>query len=207
MCNLYGNKVSFRQLVDEFSQIRLPLRFPEPHAAPNLEPRDEIRPTDPAPIVRARDDGVELVTLKWGFRPSRPKAQPVINFRSDGRRFGRGRCLIPASHFFEFTGTKYPKTKWRFTQAGQDWFCIAGLWRPAEGDWPESFTMLTTEPGPDIKPYHDRQIAVLDRAEWAAWLDPSTDEAELLEPKPAGFLEVEMAARGRDEPPAEARLL
>ena len=32
--------------------------------------------------------------------------------------------------------------------------------------------MLTMPPGPDIAPYHDRQIAILDRADWAAWLDP-----------------------------------
>ena len=31
--------------------------------------------------------------------------------------------------------------------------------------------MLTMPPGPDIAPYHDRQIAILDRADWAAWLD------------------------------------
>ena len=198
MCNLYGNKVSFRQLTDEFSQIRLPLLFPEPHAAPNLEPREEIRPTDPAPIVRPRDDGVELAELKWGFRPFRPKAAPVINFRSEGRRFGRGRCLIPASHFFEFTGSKYPKTRWKFTQADADWFCIAGLWRPAEGDWPDSFTMLTIDPGPDVAPYHNRQIVVLDRPQWARWLDPEADPAPLLHPQPAGFFQVEQVAKGRD---------
>jgi putative SOS response-associated peptidase YedK len=33
--------------------------------------------------------------------------------------------------------------------------------------------MLTMLPGPDIAAYHDRQIAILDRADWAAWLDPS----------------------------------
>jgi putative SOS response-associated peptidase YedK len=33
--------------------------------------------------------------------------------------------------------------------------------------------MLTMPPGPDIAPYHNRQIAILDRADWAAWLDPS----------------------------------
>jgi putative SOS response-associated peptidase YedK len=43
------------------------------------------------------------------FPPSlrrRGKGAPVINFRSEGRRFPKGRCLIPASHFFEFTGSK-----------------------------------------------------------------------------------------------------
>jgi hypothetical protein len=59
---------------------------------------------------RRREEGVELVQLRWGFPPPRPKGAPVINFRSEGRRFPKGRCLIPASHFFEFTGTKSPKS-------------------------------------------------------------------------------------------------
>ena len=191
MCNLYSEKVSYRQLVDEFSQLKLPIVLPRPEAAPNLEPLEEVRPTDVAPILRPAAGGVELARLKWGFAPGRPKAPPVTNFRSEGRRFGRGRCLVPASCFFEFTGSRYPKTRWRFTEAGQDWLCMAGLWRPAEGDWPESFTLLTTQPGPDVARYHDRQIIVLPRERWAAWLDPESDPAEFLIPGPAGSLCVE----------------
>jgi putative SOS response-associated peptidase YedK len=87
--------------------------------------------------------------------------------RSEGRRFPVGRCLIPASHFFEFTETKSPKQKWKFTKAGEDWFCFAGLWRPMpEGG--EAFTLLTTAPGPDVALIHDRQMVVLHRSEWSA---------------------------------------
>ncbi len=121
----------------------------------------------------------------------------MINFRSEGRRFGRGRCLVPASHFFEFTGSKYPKTRWKFTEPGHDWFCLAGLWRPAEGGWPESFTLLTTAPGPDVKPYHDRQVVVLPRTQWGAWLDPEVDAAPLLQAGPAGSLQVEQVSGER----------
>jgi hypothetical protein len=32
-----------------------------PIAAPNLEPRDDIWPTETAPVFRRREDGVELV--------------------------------------------------------------------------------------------------------------------------------------------------
>ncbi len=197
MCNLYSEKVSYRRLLDEFSQLKLPIVIPGPEAAPNLPPLEQVRPTDVAPILRAAEGGVELARLKWGFMPARPKAPPVTNFRSEGRRFGRGRCLIPADCFYEFTGEKYPKTRWRFTERGQDFLCMAGLWRPAEGDWPESFTLLTTAPGPDVAPYHDRQVIVLPRERWAAWLDPESDPAPLLVPGPAGALEVEQVAPGQ----------
>ncbi|MGO1076444.1 SOS response-associated peptidase family protein [Inquilinus sp. CA228] len=79
-----------------------------------------------------------------------------------------------ADGFYEFADPADPakkrKDKWLFTRAGQPWFCIAGIWRTAP-DVGEAFTMLTTAPGPDIAPYHDRQVAILDRADWAAWLE------------------------------------
>jgi putative SOS response-associated peptidase YedK len=55
----------------------------------------------------------------------------------------------------------------------------------------EAFTLLTTEPGPDVAPIHNRQIVVLDRPDWLAWLDLSRPESELLRPLPAGRLAVE----------------
>jgi len=54
----------------------------------------------------------------------------------------------------------------------------------------EAFTMLTMPPGPDIEPYHDRQIAILDRADWANWLDPSVSAKQILKALPAGSLNV-----------------
>ena len=54
-----------------------------------------------------------------------------------------------------------------------------------------AFTILTAEPGPDVAPIHNRQVVVLDRADWLAWLDLTRPEAELLRPPPAGSLSVE----------------
>jgi putative SOS response-associated peptidase YedK len=107
----------------------------------------------------------------------------LINFRSDGRRFPSGRCLIPADGFYEFTGPKAPKSKWLFTATDHDLFCIAGFVRD------ERFTMLTMPPGPDIAPYHDRQIVILPRAQWGQWLDLSEPQPDLAA-LPAGSLAV-----------------
>jgi putative SOS response-associated peptidase YedK len=70
------------------------------------------------------------------------------------------------------------------------WFCIAGIWRSVK-DVGEAFTLLTMPPGPDIAPYHDRQIAILDRADWAAWLNPSASPKTILKPLPPGALTVQ----------------
>ncbi len=75
---------------------------------------------------------------------------------------------------------------------------IAGLWRETEGNDPPAFTMLTTEPGEDVKPYHNRQVVVLPPALWASWLYLPTPEAELLRPLLAGSLDVETVRQGRD---------
>jgi putative SOS response-associated peptidase YedK len=189
VCNNFANRVPWSVYVEAFSEIKLPIVFPT--AAFNLEPRDDIWPTDIAPIIRRAEGGVEVAQMRWGFPPGRPKAGPVINFRSEGRRFDRGRCLVPASWFYEFRGAKAPKEKWKFTKTGEEWFCFAGLWRPASENGPEAFTLLTTEPGPDVAPIHNRQMVVLDRADWAAWLDLTKATGEMLRALPEGSLQAE----------------
>ena len=192
MCNLYSNKVAPDAIARAFDQLGVPLRFPD--GMPNVEPRAEIRITDRAPIVRwnAEAGAAELVQRRWSW-PG-PGGKPVYNFRSDGREFGSGRCLIVTDGFYEFTTPREPrpdkrKDRWLFTMPGRDWFCIAGLWRTS--DVGEAFTLLTMEPGPDIAPYHDRQIAILDRSRWADWLDPTVPARAVLHALPAGALAVE----------------
>ena len=205
MCNAFGYLAPVTKLAETFRELRIPLRFDTP-GPPNLGERDPIRPTEPVPTVRADGEhGALFAQLKWGFAPPRPKTPPVINFRSEGRRFGTGtRALILASWFYEFTGDRYPKTRWRFTKrsvdgsnGAEDPFAIAGFIRAAGGadakgvPWPESITMLTVEPGPDVAPIHNRQVAVIERSAWGAWLFGEADAASaLLRPSAAGTFEV-----------------
>jgi putative SOS response-associated peptidase YedK len=188
MCNEIRRRIALGQIRDDFSQIRIPLEFPE--GLPNLAPLDSIRITDPAAIVK-QGATPELVVRRWSW-PG-PGGKPVYNFRSEGRRFPSGRCLIVADGFYEFTANTDPKAKrkhkWLFTKPGEDWFGIAGLVRP-HGDG-EAFTMLTTEPGPDVAPYHSRQIVVLERSDWARWLSPEPGVEDVLVPLPAGSLRVQ----------------
>ena len=165
---------------------------PSAETAADLPLADDIRIGDLGSVLRAAGNGVELVQMKFGFPPPRPGARPVFNFKSDGRHFDQSRrCLIILSGFFEFTGSKYPKAKHRFSLKGSPLMAVAGLWRQGADGEPPAFTMLTTEPGPDIAPYHDRQVVVLKPADWAAWLFLTRPEAELLKPLPAGSLDVE----------------
>jgi putative SOS response-associated peptidase YedK len=193
MCNDYRLLTDAAALFGDFSEIKIKIRFSE--GKPNIEAREDIKITDTALIVRAIEGEPEvgdLVQRRWSWPGQNSK--PVYNFRSEGREFTSGRCLIPADGFYEFTDPadkkKKRKDKWLFTKKGEPWFCIAGVWRSGKGVG-EAFTMLTMPPGSDIAPYHDRQIAILDRADGAAWLDPSVSAKTILQPLPAGTLAVD----------------
>jgi putative SOS response-associated peptidase YedK len=187
MCNDFGNHVAYAEYADALKQLGMPLVAPA--APPNLEPRSDIWPTETAPMFLAAEGGVELAQMRWGFPVSRPGGRPVINFRSEGRDFSSSRrCLVPASHFYEFKGHRAPKEKYKFTLADKQWFCFAGLWRPAEGAEGPSFTLLTTAPGPDVAPIHDRQMVIVERSRWNDWLAlPEKDEG-IAAPLPEGSL-------------------
>lgn len=189
MCNDYEQHVAYAQYAQALR--RLELSAPAAESAAALPQADDIRIGDLGSVVRAAGNGVELVQMKFGWPPPRPKAGPIFNFKSDNRHFDNSRrCLIVLSGFFEFTGTTYPKAKHRFSLKDSPLMAIAGLWSEAD-DGALSFTMLTTAPGPDIAPYHDRQVCVLRPEDWAAWLFLTRPEAELLRPLPAGSLLVE----------------
>ena len=76
----------------------------------------EIHIGDMAAVARLADDVAELAPMLFGMRWSNLRRSAIFNFRSEGRRFANSlRCLVPASSFFEYTGSAYPKTKYRFT--------------------------------------------------------------------------------------------
>jgi putative SOS response-associated peptidase YedK len=192
MCNLYTQSRSPDEIARLFRALQMPVSFPE--GIPNFQPRD-IAITDPAPIVRI-GQGYELVVRRWSW-PG-PGGKPVYNFRSEGREFSNGRILILADGFYEFTKAADPKQKrkdrWLFSDPNGGMIGIAGMVRDVP-ELGERFTMLTTEPGPDVAPYHNRQVAVVQTSDWRAWLDPSTPARQIIGPAPAGTLCVRASER------------
>jgi putative SOS response-associated peptidase YedK len=193
MCNDYRLEVETAAIFEDFADLKIKIRFSE--GTPKIQARQDIKITDTAPIMRTIDgevDAGDLVQRRWSWLGQNGK--PVYNFRSEGREFASGRCLIIADGFYEFTDPpdkkKKRKDKWLFTKRDRSWFCIAGIWR-VNKDVGEAFTMLTMEPGPDIAPHHDRQIVILERSALADWLNPSISAKSIIKPLPAGVLHVE----------------
>jgi putative SOS response-associated peptidase YedK len=210
MCNEAARRIALGQIREDFAQLRIPLRFPE--GLPNLAPLESVRITDTTLILRGAADGaVEGSMRRWSW-PGQG-GRPVYNFRSEGRSLpAESRCLIPVDAFFEFTDPpadapkRARKTRWRFSLAPDafgapafdpPWFCIAGVRRReaslGEGAAGEAFAMLTCDPGPDVAPYHRRQVVLPRRDQWAGWLDGSLPAADVCRPAPAGMLQVKRA--------------
>ena len=149
------------------------------------------RPGEPAPIVRRDGAALELVALHWGLKPRSPGRRPLINIRSEERRFPSHRCLIPASEFFFSTRIGERRAKWKFTMTDGASFYFAGIWASAAEDWPESCAILTTTANAEVAPYSDRQMVIIRREDRMAWLDLTVPEEELLRPLPAGSFRVQ----------------
>lgn len=202
MCASYQSRFNVRQLVEAFDKAGAPIDTGA--GLPNLAGVEDVRPTDRAPAVLAGPDGgAVLAMLSFGYPAPRPKARPVVNLRSEGRVFDNrertGRCLIPMTGFYEFTGDKYPKTRWIFRDPSEQILCLAGVWRAGEGGGAEGFALLTTEPGPDIAPYHDRGVVVAPPDRWAEWLGSDVFPEDLVRAAPEGSLAVSAAPRpGKD---------
>jgi putative SOS response-associated peptidase YedK len=201
MCNDYEQHLKWIEYCELMQKLALGISIE--NGPDDLPQADDTRVNDTAPVMRAQGNSVVLTAMRWSFPSPRPGGKPAFNFRSEGRHFTREqRVVIPASAFFEFTGTKSPKSKWRFSLSDGSPLGIAGIWRAGGAEGPDLFTMLTTGPGPDIERFHDRQIVILPPRDWASWLYADEPEEALLRPLPAGSLAVKLARLGREPPDA-----
>ena len=206
MCTDYRRTKGFDQLRLEFASAGLPIVSPESQAAPNLEPQSEIRPSIAAVILRPSGGGVELARLRWGLIPFfhrgtvkdwkfstiNAKAETLATLRSYREPFKQRRCLIAGEGWIEWKGEGKPKPKFYIEPRSREPICFAGLWDrcdTSDAGPVESFTMVTQPPGA-LSDVHHRAPVVLREADWARWLDPTRDVADLLEAEPADLYEV-----------------
>ncbi|GGB14743.1 DUF159 family protein [Flexivirga endophytica] len=164
----------------------------------------------------------QLRLLTWGLVPSWAKNPKIglrmINARSE-TLLDKGayrnaalarRCLVPADGWYEWQASptvtdrkgKPRKQPFFIHRADGQSVAFAGVyefWRDKsadEGDpnaWVVSYTIVTTAAEPGMDRIHDRQPVVLDRDQWASWLDPTLTEPDdvraLLEPRALGRFE------------------
>jgi putative SOS response-associated peptidase YedK len=176
--------------------------------------RYNVAPTQEVPAVVQNRDGRRVRMLRWGLVPRWAKRLDsgftMINARAEtlarssayGWLVQRGshRCLVVADGFYEWIAAedpRQPRRPLRFSLAGGESFCFAGLWTTwiaPEGTRLASCTVVTCTANDLVAPVHDRMPVVLtESAAWEAWLDPALDAtavAELLAPLPPESLRV-----------------
>ena len=153
---------------------------------PNSAPSWNIAPTSSVPVVRRHPETGErrLDLLRWGLIPhwSKDKGRQPINARAEtvassgmfkGALVAR-RCIVPMTAFYEWVQTSKPKQPYAFGREDNTPLALAGLWeswKDPAGELVRTFTIITTTANATLTSIHDRMPVVLERDDWAAWLD------------------------------------
>ncbi len=208
MCGRYRNLQTWSELHEALEQFI----GPATQSALNLEPREQVRPTQTAPIVTLREDGTpEVWNARWWLIPwfhkgtvkdwkattINARAETVATSRAYRDAFAKRRCLVAADGWYEWMGPRDDgsgkKQPWLFTAREQQPLMFAGIWDSCEisdeGRVP-SFTIVTQPAGAPLNGYHDRAPVILFGEDWQRWLDPAADVADLLGPESADRFDV-----------------
>ncbi|MEM7728352.1 MAG: SOS response-associated peptidase [Pseudomonadota bacterium] len=165
------------------------------------QPDYNIPPTRTVPAVAHDGEGVrKVVPMRWGLHPhwskdspAETKYGPLFNARSETAAtkasfrtpWKRRRALIPATHWYEWTGEQGGKIPWCIKpEEGPKIFAFAGLWdrwRVDEGIDLLSCTILTTDSQGPLKQLHHRMPVRLPEEYWTDWLDPEASADMLIE--------------------------
>jgi len=194
MCNDYAREIELGRVMKAVEEMKNtpPISWLGGKVPNDIAPRAHIKISDNGFIARWDGSDLSGSMIKWAWKT--PRGKPVFNFVSEKRDFSKTeRCLILATGFYEYTEPEKLKIKLKdqhfFTMKGEEWFWIAGIVKDS------AFAMLTTEPGPDMQPYHDRQICVLPPDAGMHWLRLDQPTETILTAPPRGTLKVKTLRR------------
>lgn len=198
MCGRYALNSPLQSLEAQF----------EAEARILLQPRYNIAPTTPVPVVRNGASNRVIVFHRWGLVPSWSK-DPALGARLANARaetaagkpsfrgpFRRSRCILPADAFYEWKALPGAgKQPYAIRDASGRLLAFAGLWDRWEG--PEgaldTCTILTTSANGAMAGIHDRMPVLLAPEDYGRWLDPAARPEELqalLRPCPDAWLSI-----------------
>ena len=168
----------------------------------DYDPNFNICPTDVVPVLAF--DGAKrrkLVSMRWGLHPHWSKVSPaespyapLFNARAETASekpsfrtpWKRRRCLIPATHWYEWTGEQGGKIPWCIKPEAAEYFAFAGLWDlwwVDEGINLLSCTIITTDSDGPLQQLHHRMPVLLSQSQWNDWLDPDANPDRIIKTK------------------------
>lgn len=197
MCNLYSltkGQAAIREIASVWAD-----------RTGNLAPQPAIFPDQSAPVIRAGEEGRELVTMRWGmpspsFALKNRRTDPgVTNIRNLGSPHWRRwlgpehRCLVPFTSFSEYRvepgGSRIPV--WFARGEDRPLAFFAGIWtrwtsvrKVREGEIEaELYGFLTTEANRVVGAVHPKAMPVIltEPDEWETWLTAPFDAARRLQ--------------------------
>jgi putative SOS response-associated peptidase YedK len=184
------------RLANEWSEIKIKLKFDADSIAPNIPPQWNIPPTGTLlTAIRSMDGRRVPEKMRFGLIPRwardakmsfstfNARAESVTDkpaFR-DAWRHGH-RCLVVTDGFYEWR--KSDRQPFAIGMADDGLMTMAGLWDEwkdrMSGESIRSCTIVTTEPNQPMAMLHDRMPVILDESDWPKWLgEEPASEAEL----------------------------
>ena len=199
MCGRYVRRGSKQKIAEYFHAHPNPLELPMPDADYN------VAPTTFQPIIRqSREKGDrEMILARWGLVPfflkalEEVKGLSTINARAESitkaptwrEPMKKRRCIIPAHSFYEWDKfSKPPKQPYSFELANGNslgFACLWDAWKDKEGQWLQSFAIVTTEANELMSKVHPRMPVILHPRDYDRWLDREETERlplDLLRP-------------------------
>jgi putative SOS response-associated peptidase YedK len=207
---------------------------------PDMMPTFSIAPTDVIPIVRERphsDTGElrrQLEPAVWNFRPSfmRESKRPQFNSRVETvatnglwkGAFVSGRCIVPMSGYYEWTGEPGAKVAHYLHSPEIPTLAAAGIATARKldsGDWEVSASIITREARDASGEVHDRMPVYvrldsidhylepdkLDPADMQAMVDFLISESDQVAPTIVEHIVDPRVNNSRRVDPADASLI
>ena len=162
-----------------------------------------VAPASEMPVI-VRKEKDEIALMRWGLVPHWTKdikaAPKPINARAESLAgkpmfaplLKSGRCLVPASGFFEWKKEGKRKVPFYFSLPKSPLFAFAGLydtWYGTDGQRLSTYTIITCDSNSLLAEVHDRMPVILSRENEERWLSheppAQQDLARILVPFPA----------------------
>ena len=176
MCGRYYRRSDKQRIAEAYRLGEIPFDLVLPDWDFN------IAPTTFQPVIRsAKETGQrELVLMRWGLVPfftkqlSDVKGISTINAKAETietsptfrRPFKMRRCLVPADGYYEWLRVdEKTKQPYAFKMKDDAPFAFAGLWdawKASDGNWLQSFSIITTDANELAARVHSRMPVILD---------------------------------------------
>lgn len=163
-----------------------------------VKPRYNVSPTMDEPVIINRDGKKVIALMKWGLVANGSKdtnsvfryktfnvpSEKILSKHSWELAVRQSRCLVPVNGFYLLSEDKSSPRRAYYVQSKDNSILgLAGIhstWKDAKGEMHETYSVITTEAGHDMRELTERLPVIIRQDEEAVWLDPSVTDANSL---------------------------